>query len=543
MRNAPQCLRRQDADSLHRQNKKVTPLDFSGHLPFAATDVAALVFATLSLIFLVLWVRDREPGASWIALGYGLLAVHFLNDAALRPTTNNMHPVAAALHGMAAASCACGLIQYFAAPGRASAWLIGLATGPSLAITFCAATGIPLPRPWGFVPYIITGMIILYAALAAALRERSISHALTAASLVLMPVYLFWQVLNGAETFLLRYYAVIPEVFIGIAVLTVSLVRRRVALEQENARRMEAERALTSLNATLEATVARRTADLQNIVAGLESFNRNVSHDLRGTLGGMAGLANVANDALRQGDVAVVRRVLPLIATQAQQSSDLVTALLMLAKVGDKDLHRTRVDLLALTREAIALAEVQTGNQLALNVDTSIREVATGTHGAMATGSNVSRLPLGNARQPARHGPAYVIGELPAVDADASLLRPALANLIGNAIKFCGHRPDACIEVLATRKGDETIVQVRDNGVGFCRDNARVLFEPFTRLHGHDYAGHGIGLSIVRRAVERHGGRVWAEAAPNEGASFYFSLPDTPAYAASQGGPSAGKTG
>ena len=112
--------------------------------------------------------------------------------------------------------------------------------------------------------------------------------------------------LNGAETFLLRYYAVIPEVFIGIAVLTVSLVRRRVALEQENARRMEAERALTSLNATLEATVARRTADLQNIVAGLESFYRNVSHDLRGTLGGMAGLANLANDALRQGDVAVV---------------------------------------------------------------------------------------------------------------------------------------------------------------------------------------------------------------------------------------------
>jgi signal transduction histidine kinase len=505
----------------------VTPLDFSGQIPFSGTDVAAVIFGTLSAIFLVLWLRDREPGASWIALGYGFLAIHFFNDASLRPNTVNMNPVAAALHGMAAASCACGLLQYFAAPGRASNWLIALATVPSLAITFCATTGIPLPRPWAFFPYMLTGLIIVYAAFSAALRERSSSHALTALGIVLMPVYLVWQVANGAETFTLRYYALIPEIFLGIAVLTVSLVRRRVALEIENARRMDAEHSLTILNASLEATIASRTADLQNIVAGLESFNRNVSHDLRGSLGGIAGLANVANDALRQGDTAVARRVLPLIAGQAQQSSDLVTALLTLAKVGDKDLHKSHVDLTALAHEAIALAEAQTGNQMALFAAASARrDVATGTNGVSATSTNVARLPNSNLRAPLRHGPSYIVGDLPVVEADPSLLRPALANLIGNAIKFCGHRPDACIEVLASRDDEQTVVQVRDNGVGFCRENARVLFQPFTRLHGHDYAGHGIGLSIVRRAVERHGGRVWAEAAPDEGASFYFSLPN-----------------
>ena len=96
----------------------------------------------------------------------------------------------------------------------------------------------------------LTGLIIVYAAFSAALRERSSSHALTALGIVLMPVYLVWQVANGAETFTLRYYALIPEIFLGIAVLTVSLVRRRVALRDRKTRDgMDAEHSLTILNA------------------------------------------------------------------------------------------------------------------------------------------------------------------------------------------------------------------------------------------------------------------------------------------------------
>ncbi len=513
-----------DSGWLHYKNRKnVTPLDLSGQIPFSGTDVAAIVFGTLAVVFMVVSVRDREPGASWIALGYGVLAVNFFYDPSLRPNTVNMNPVAAALHSLAAASVGCGLIQYFAAPRKGSNWLIAAATLPSLAVTFCAVTGIPLRRPWAFIPYMLTGLIIVYAAVSAAIRERSSSHAMTAVGIVAMPAYLVWLVAHGAETFMLRYYAIVPEIFLGVAVLTVSLVRGRRALEVENARRMQAEQALTVLNASLEAAIARRTADLQNIVAGLESFNRNVSHDLRGSLGGIAGLADVAHEALHRGDATVARRVLPLIASQAQQSADLVSALLTLAGVGDADLRKTRVDLTALTREAIALAEAQADSQTSFAVSER-HEVATGTDGVTA---RLTRLPQGNPPPAtAWQAPRYIVGNLPMVEADPSLLRPALTNLIGNAIKFCGHRPDACIEVLARRDEGQTIVQVRDNGIGFGRESARVLFQPFTRLHGHDYAGYGIGLSIVRRAVERHGGRVWAEAAPDAGASFYFTLPD-----------------
>ena len=124
--------------------------------------------------------------------------------------------------------------------------------------------------------------------------------------------------------------------------------------------------------------------------------------------------------------------------------------------------------------------------------------------------------------------PRFIVSELPSVHADLSLLRPALTNLIGNAVKFCGYRPEGCVDVRARIDVDanETIVQVRDNGIGFSGNTAGRLFQPFTRLHGDDFAGHGVGLSIVRRAIERQGGRVWAESTSGSGASFYFSLPN-----------------
>ena len=118
---------------------------------------------------------------------------------------------------------------------------------------------------------------------------------------------------------------------------------------------MQAEHALTALNTSLEATVASRTADLQNIVAGLESFNRNISHDLQGSLGGMAGLVRVAEEAVQPGgDMAVARRVSPLIVAEAKWSTEVVGTLLTLARVSDLNVRKSAVDLNALMQEVIA---------------------------------------------------------------------------------------------------------------------------------------------------------------------------------------------
>ena len=116
---------------------------------------------------------------------------------------------------------------------------------------------------------------------------------------------------------------------------------------------------------------------------------------------------------------------------------------------------------------------------------------------------------------------------MPAVAADADLLHAVLYNLINNAVKFTRERSDGRIDIDAAAAGDMLTVCVRDNGVGFESSRAVALFKPFSRLHGAGYEGSGIGLSIVRRAVERLGGQVWAESSPGQGARFFFTLPLT----------------
>ena len=117
-------------------------------------------------------------------------------------------------------------------------------------------------------------------------------------------------------------------------------------------------------------------------------------------------------------------------------------------------------------------------------------------------------------------------GPLTSVQADAGLLRQVFVNLIGNALKFSRDAPQPRVRIELVQEPQRVVVAVRDNGAGFDAARAADLFEPFKRLHGAAFEGNGVGLAIVRRIVERHGGSAWAEGRPGQGASFFVGLPN-----------------
>jgi light-regulated signal transduction histidine kinase (bacteriophytochrome) len=237
----------------------------------------------------------------------------------------------------------------------------------------------------------------------------------------------------------------------------------------------------------MEGTLAERTRALERANSDLEAFNYSVSHDLRAPLRAIDGFARIlAEDHGPQLDDEAVR-ALGMITDGAHRMSRLIDDLLKFARCGRQGLERLPVDL-------TALVESVSRELRLIHRDRSV---------------TLTILPL------------------PAASADPGMLRQVLINLMSNAWKFTANRPDGTITVGATRRGDETVYYVQDNGAGFDMTHAPKLFGVFQRLHSTtEFDGTGIGLAIVRRIVERHGGLVWAEGRPREGATFYFTLPN-----------------
>lgn len=236
-----------------------------------------------------------------------------------------------------------------------------------------------------------------------------------------------------------------------------------------------------------ENALRKRFHALETATQELEAFNTMVSHDLRAPLRHMREFSRMLRESPAAAADAQSRDYAGRIVAAADKMTSLLDGLSTFAHAGRAELRREPVDLGELVGEARAELRPDCGDRAIV----------------------------------------WDVGPLPIVRGDRVLLRQALINLLSNAIKYTRDRPEARIEVRARRDRAETIVTVRDNGVGFDPRSASRLFEPFQRLDSaHGFAGSGLGLAIVARIVTRHGGRVWADAAPGEGASFSFSLPD-----------------
>lgn len=227
---------------------------------------------------------------------------------------------------------------------------------------------------------------------------------------------------------------------------------------------------------------------LDSSLASLESFNRHVAHDLRAPVANLAQLSRLSSSALERGDLGFVARALATMAEQAEHAVELMADLLMLSQEGDA----------SLPVETVA-------------VETVVQAALDGLPGLKA--------------QPACR---LIVGPLPRVRAHACLLRQVFVNLLGNALKFAGQRAITVVRIDASTRQSEHVFHVRDNGIGFDPKDAELLFMPFQRLHGTAFAGHGLGLSIARRIVECHGGRIWCRSQPDKGTTVSFSLPRQP---------------
>jgi signal transduction histidine kinase len=247
------------------------------------------------------------------------------------------------------------------------------------------------------------------------------------------------------------------------------------------------EAALRQLNSELEQRVQQRTAQLEASYREMQSFSYSISHDLRAPLRALNSFSQILQDEFADGFDPQARDYLARIRTASLHMSNLMDALLKLARISRSEIQRIPVSLSSIAAEVAA----------------SLRE-----------------------DQPERQV-TWIFAPNLVVQADPALMRVVLQNLMGNAWKFTARHDQAHIELGSLQQDGKPVYFVRDDGAGFDMAYANKLFGPFQRLHtSTEFEGTGIGLAIVQRIIQRHGGEIWVESSIEQGATFYFTLPE-----------------
>ena len=244
--------------------------------------------------------------------------------------------------------------------------------------------------------------------------------------------------------------------------------------------RKEADREILKLNMGL----AERNAELAAINQELEAFTYSIAHDLRAPLRHIQAFSQMLKEELGHNIPTSAQECIHDIVTSAQEMGRMVDDLLALASIGRQEPQFQATGLGSLVQEV----------KKELSREIANREIQ------------------------------WQIGELPFVDCDPRLMKQVFSNLLSNAVKYTRPRNPAIIEIGKTREREEDIIFVRDNGVGFNMKYADKLFGVFQRLHRkEDFEGTGVGLATVQRIIHKHGGRIWAQAELDKGATFYFT--------------------
>ncbi len=314
-------------------------------------------------------------------------------------------------------------------------------------------------------------------------RDKALEHGFRSSAA--LPIRAGSRVIGAFTT-----YSSTPQFFTGEEINLLSSLAEDIAFAIESGanekKRLEAEDALRRLNEELEQKVIDRTVKLESANKELEAFSYSVSHDLKAPVRIIDGFSRILLEDHADNLDDIGKNLLKLIRGNTKKMDELIGGLLALSHAGRQELRISVIDMKGLARSVFE--ELKAGDQ-----ERKIK---------------------------------CEIGTLPSVQGDHVLIRTVFTNLLSNAIKFTGRKDKAVLEVGGGSEGDENIYYVKDNGAGFNMEYADKLFGVFQRLHSSkEFEGTGVGLSIVRRIIQRHGGRVWADSKVNEGTTIYFALP------------------